>query len=195
MARLLLLHPVLSAVVLGLLVALSTPGASARPCRSFLISSYTFSLPSSDDPSLPSSSTLTTFAEIYSFRHFPAKVFFTRSISDSSVGMTEPHRRSPETRPAATLGFSAEEFGSLRDRTKDLLSVVAALLFGVGCGALTATTIYLVWSSFSSRHDYRYDDYLDDEEDEKINSSKKLGYVKIPEAEAEAIPAPTKDAV
>ncbi|KAL4364786.1 hypothetical protein S245_023436 [Arachis hypogaea] len=99
MARLLLLHPVLSAVVLSLLVVLSTPGASARPCRSFLISSYTFSLPSSDDPSLPSSSTLTTFTEIHSFRHFPAKVFFTRSISDSSVGMTEPRRRSLKLAP------------------------------------------------------------------------------------------------
>ncbi|MED6150081.1 hypothetical protein PIB30_068786 [Stylosanthes scabra] len=177
MARLLI------AVVIGLLVALSTPAASARPCRTFLISSYTFSLPSSDDPSLPSTATITSITEIHTIRSFPAKVFFKRAIRDSTVVVTEARRSSTRTRPAAILGFPAEEFGSLRDRTKDLLAVFAALLFGVGCGTLTAAATYLVWSLFSRRHDYRYDDYVDEEEDEKINSSKKLGYVKIPEAE------------
>ncbi|MED6166288.1 hypothetical protein PIB30_107765 [Stylosanthes scabra] len=128
MARLLI------ALVIGLLVALSTPGASARPCRTFLISSYTFSLPSSDDPSLPSTATLTSVTEIHTIRSFPAKLFFKRAIRDSAVVVTEARRSSPRTRPAATLGFPAEEFDSLRERTKDLIVFFAALLFVVGCG-------------------------------------------------------------
>ncbi|KAL0008979.1 hypothetical protein SO802_010481 [Lithocarpus litseifolius] len=34
--------------------------------------------------------------------------------------------------------LASYDFSSLRDLTKDILSVAVALLFGVGCGALTA---------------------------------------------------------
>ncbi|MED6150590.1 hypothetical protein PIB30_073805 [Stylosanthes scabra] len=174
-------HLLQIAVVLGLLVALSATTASARPCRTFVISSYTFSLPSSGDPSLPSTATLTTFTEIRSFRPYPYEIFFDRSGEES----LDASKVETNPRLSAPFGFSSEEFSSLRDRTKDILSVVVALLFGVGCGALTAATMYLVWSMFSSRYEYRYEDYLDDdEEDEKIESPKKLGYVQIPAAEA-----------
>ncbi|KAF2314776.1 hypothetical protein GH714_033523 [Hevea brasiliensis] len=72
---------------------------------------------------------------------------------------------------------------SLRDRTKDILSVVVALLFGVGCGALTAATMYLVWSLFSTRYDYRYEEFDGEDGDEEDDlSAKKMGYGKIPEA-------------
>ncbi|KAL1154854.1 hypothetical protein V6Z11_A09G272000 [Gossypium hirsutum] len=56
-------------------------------------------------------------------------------------------------------------FSSLRDRSRDILSVVVALLFGVGCGSLTAAAIYLY--------------HEDDESDEEF-SPKKMGYVNIP---------------
>ncbi|KAJ6290844.1 hypothetical protein OIU78_026571 [Salix suchowensis] len=80
-------------------------------------------------------------------------------------------------------GFGSYDLSSLRDRTKDILSVVVALLFGVGCGALTAATMYLVWSLFSPSQS-RYDDYFDGEfSDEEEEDLKKIGYVKIPEAE------------
>ncbi|KAB2087737.1 hypothetical protein ES319_A04G124400v1 [Gossypium barbadense] len=42
-------------------------------------------------------------------------------------------------------------FSSLRDRSRDILSVVVALLFGVGCGSLTAAAIYFVWIIFTAR--------------------------------------------
>ncbi|KAK5836953.1 hypothetical protein PVK06_012759 [Gossypium arboreum] len=61
-------------------------------------------------------------------------------------------------------------FSSLRDRSRDILSVVVALLFGVGCGSLTAAAIYLVWIIFTARCEY----HEDDESDEEF-SPKKMG--------------------
>ncbi|TYI33512.1 hypothetical protein ES332_A04G138400v1 [Gossypium tomentosum] len=54
-------------------------------------------------------------------------------------------------------------FSSLRDRSRDILSVVVALLFGVGCGSLTAAAIYLVWIIFTARCEYHEDDESDEE--------------------------------
>lgn len=83
------------------------------------------------------------------------------------------------------------DFSSLRDRTKDILSVVVALLFGLGCGALIAATMYLVWSVFFNRYDYRaFDDYVDEDQ---IESPKKMGYAKI--SASEPVPGPTKEVV
>ncbi|KAL2321721.1 hypothetical protein Fmac_026100 [Flemingia macrophylla] len=67
---------------------------------------------------------------------------------------------------------SAYDFSSFRDRTKDILSVAFTLLFGVGCGTLTATTMYLVWPVFATCHHipYAYDN-------DEIQSTKKLSYV------------------
>lgn len=77
---------------------------------------------------------------------------------------------------------------SFRDRTRDILSVVGSLLFGVGCGALTAATMYLMWSLFAAnRFDLRddSDDESDGDEDGFEGddvSPKKIGYVAIPAA-------------
>ena len=97
-----------------------------------------------------------------------------------------------------------EEFSSFRDRTKDILSVVASLLFGAACGALTAGTMYLVWSLFNHRNEESYrsldgfssdDDDDNDDDEEDIFNPKKKGYVAIPAAPAtpEAEPAPAKE--
>ncbi|XP_071724503.1 uncharacterized protein [Rutidosis leptorrhynchoides] len=83
--------------------------------------------------------------------------------------------------------FSSQDFTSLRDRTKDILSVVVALLFGVGCGALAASTMYLVWTLFAHRYEYLHADQFDSdsESDEAdVESPKKMGYVTIPAAES-----------
>ncbi|CAI9777459.1 unnamed protein product [Fraxinus pennsylvanica] len=53
------------------------------------------------------------------------------------------------------------------------MSVVGALLFGVGCGVLTTATMYFLWSLFSP-HRFDFDD------DDDITSSKKMGYLAIP---------------
>ncbi|XP_019456811.1 PREDICTED: uncharacterized protein LOC109357352 [Lupinus angustifolius] len=178
MALLLRIHV---AVLIGLLVLSVT--ATARPCRTFFISSYSFSIPSiTDRDDLSSSATLASFTEIRSFipvyissvkPSFSGQIFVDRAQEDNAVEF-DHHRRVP-------FGFSANDFSSLRNRTKDILSVVVALLFGVGCGALTAATMYLVFSIFANRgEDYSspYDGFFDDT-DEKIESPKKIGYEKI----------------
>ncbi|KAK7850303.1 hypothetical protein CFP56_001151 [Quercus suber] len=52
--------------------------------------------------------------------------------------------------------LASYDFSSLRDRTKDILSVIIALLFGVGCRAFIAATMYLTWSLFSHRFSFDY---------------------------------------
>lgn len=175
------------------LFALSTATVSARPCRTFIISSYSFRNPSSN--------TYATITEIRSLtplyiNNKPYEIFLDRPIHHQNMELeTESQSVS---HPRAPLGFSTAgyDLSSLRDRTKDILSVALALLFGVGCGALTAATMYLVWSVFSARHDFRSAAYGEFSDEDEIESPKKGGYVKIPAAEKAAVPAsPAKDSV
>ncbi|XP_004500427.1 uncharacterized protein [Cicer arietinum] len=189
MASLLLRLPIAAVIVL---IALSASSVTARPCRTFIISSYSFRNPSSN--------TFATITEIRSISPLyindkPYEIFIDRPIQHNLQLETQSQGAS---HPRGPLGFSTDayDFSSLRDRTKDILSVALALLFGVGCGALTAATMYLVWSVFTARHELRaaaYGEFSDDE----IESPKKMGYVKIPAAEvAAAAPAPpAKDSV
>ncbi|CAI8597117.1 unnamed protein product [Vicia faba] len=173
--------PIAAAVIF--LFALSAATVSARPCRTFIISSYSFRNPSSN--------TFATITEIRSISPLfpndkPYGIFLDRPIQHQNL-----ETNSRASHPRGPLGFSTDaDFSSIRDRTKDILSVALALLFGVGCGALTAATMYLVWSVFTARHEFHsavYGDFSDDE----IESPKKAGYVKIPAAEvAAAAPAP-----
>nr|AFK35506.1 unknown [Lotus japonicus] len=164
-----------------LLLSLSAT-ATARPCRSFIISSYSFRNPSSN--------TFATITEIRSLTPLyindkPYDIFFDHPQNHHQ--QIEPQHGA--SLPRGPLGFSTApyyDFTSLRDRTKDILSVALALLFGLGCGALTAATMYLVWSVFSARYDYRAAMYGDLSDDEEVDSPKKTGYVKIPAAEAPA---------
>lgn len=52
------------------------------------------------------------------------------------------------------------------------MSVVGALLFGIGCGALTAVGMFFVWALFSPRR-FDYEDMSSDD-------SEKWGYQAIP---------------
>ncbi|KAK7290298.1 hypothetical protein RIF29_04611 [Crotalaria pallida] len=183
--------PLAAAIVLLFLTAT----AAARPCRSFIMSSYTFRN--------PSSKTVTTITEIRSLttafhatgdnvngRQYPLLTI------DSSfrprIGYPAAfHLIHRESHPRAKLGFASNyAFSSLRDRTKDILSVVLALLVGLGCGAVTASAMYLVWSAFSGHRDYSYEDFDSSDEDSEIETPKKSGYVKIPAAETPAAESP-----
>ncbi|KAJ7960001.1 putative Transmembrane protein [Quillaja saponaria] len=181
-------------ILLGLL-SLSI-SATARPCKTLFISSYSFSFkePHGDNHHFthqnPSAGFVTIFTQIR-----PLKPIFVnnndKSTLETEIFFDRPRlfptfeerpipeevgiqRRSSQLRP---FGLSTYDFSSLRDRTKDILSVVVALLFGVGCGALTAATMYLAWSLFSNRYEYHsFDDYVDgDYKDEEIDSPKKMG--------------------
>ncbi|CAI9758098.1 unnamed protein product [Fraxinus pennsylvanica] len=91
---------------------------------------------------------------------------------------------------------------SIRDRTKDIMSVVGALLFGVGCGVLTAATMYFVWSLFSPhRFDFDDDSSFSSDDDDDVTSAKKMGYLAIPtktkvvDDDLKKLPSPAKDEV
>ncbi|KAL1332319.1 hypothetical protein HN51_061140 [Arachis hypogaea] len=180
------------AAVIFLAVALSaTTTATARPCRSFLISSYSIRNPSTNNFAT------VTVTEIQSLTINTNNHFF--KIPFNQNGVVFPlHRRnhhrdlSRASLPRASSGIYGYDFASLRDRTKDILSVVLALLFGFGCGSLVAATMYLLWFVLSGR---RFDDLSDDDSHgAEIESFKKLGYVKIPAAEKTAAPpAAAKD--
>ncbi|PKU62058.1 hypothetical protein MA16_Dca029033 [Dendrobium catenatum] len=67
------------------------------------------------------------------------------------------------------------DMSSLQERAKDILVVVAGLLFGVGYGALTGAIMYLAWSLFTNHYEIcRYCDGEEDEEDETPVTSELL---------------------
>ena len=51
----------------------------------------------------------------------------------------------PQKSTRNPVNFDSSVGNSIRDCTLDILSIVSTLLFGVGCSALTAAFIYLVW--------------------------------------------------
>ncbi|XP_021892051.1 uncharacterized protein LOC110810255 [Carica papaya] len=189
-------------IVIGLLSICAT----ARPCKTLFISTYTVSFkpypsqnPNPNDLSSSSSSSgfLTVFTEIRQLRPYyrprhPSEFFVDRGRVIPAVDESTLIQRT-EHSSFFPLPY---DFSSLRDRTKDILSVVIALLFGVGCGALTAATMYLVWSLFSNRYDYRspVGEYDGEASDDEIASPKKMGYVLVPAAApVDSISPPIKD--
>ncbi|CAN7053321.1 unnamed protein product [Brassica rapa subsp. trilocularis] len=166
--------------------SLSISTTSARPCKTFLISSYSLSI-TPENPNLDPQSDLpsTRFVTVFTIRRLspnPIVPFFVNrrhGILPSEKPQIQEENRSSQL----SFPFVSE---NVKDRTRDILSVVMALLFGVGCGALTAATMYLVWALVVNRHGYNFeeDDYENEESD--AASLKKLGYVKIPDPVKEA---------
>lgn len=184
------------------IIAVLTVTANARPCKTLFISSYSFSF--KQNPS--ASGFVTVVTEISRFnprpvhdRSLPSEIFLFPAQHEARSEQIERNDASlpsglKKYLPSSSYDF---DFSSLRERTKDILSVVVALLFGVGCGALTAATMYLAWSLFSNRfYDNRYGSpYSDDdeEEDDVDVNPKKMGYVKIPAVDS--APEPVKQVV
>ncbi|KAE8701984.1 NC domain-containing protein-related [Hibiscus syriacus] len=129
-----------------LAVGLLSAPATARPCKTFFVTSYYFSFENPNDP----------FSS-------PGSAGFVTVVTEISQLSLKPFVPKP-----------SGVFTSLRERSRDILSVVVALLFGVGCGALTGATLYLVWSLFSTRS------FLEEDESDGELSPKKIGYVNIP---------------
>ncbi|CAN1278765.1 hypothetical protein LINPERPRIM_LOCUS16744, partial [Linum perenne] len=195
----------LLAVLIGFL---SVTVSAGRPCKTLYISSYTVSFRPLHSLRFPNpslgrrsagfvaivteighQSSLESSSDMIVDRaDFPGYEFH----GDASAGLRFVHRQEEEQEGFNRIlpfGISSHDISSLRDRTKDILSVVVALLFGVGCGALTTASMYLVWSLFVARSGAYYDE--SDYEEEEDASPKKIGYVVIPEAEKVAAPAKT----
>ncbi|GMP26832.1 hypothetical protein CsSME_00003109 [Camellia sinensis var. sinensis] len=177
-------------ILLGLLALSATarPGRHFHPCKTLIFFSASSSSSSSSDsldqnPNFsPQNPSITVFfTEIREIHPKPTTFvssYPTVIVDRATVDDVEEH---DDNRPLPFGLYSS----SFRDRTKDILSVVGSLLFGVGCGALTAATLYLIWSLFApNRFDFRdsdgeFDDDDDDDDDDDVNP-KKIGYVTIP---------------
>ncbi|THU54953.1 hypothetical protein C4D60_Mb11t01480 [Musa balbisiana] len=165
-------------IVLSLLAASAAarPGVPFHPCNTVFIS-YTIS--TTTDAALSGNNRPNGFVSVYRIIT-PVRTTFhsdPRSAMIPRPGLLLPRR---EVAPAEPAPFG---FSSLRDRAKDILVVVIGLLFGVGCGALTAATMYLAWSLVAHRHEICGSDGYSDEEGDVKGSAKKAGYVKIPPAD------------
>lgn len=163
--------------------------AAARPCKTlfyFSATTTTTYYPHNRNPNNPNSHnpryvtlifTSTTTSGPFTNRH--------QSLDFEPIDrFNEDSRLS--TSPGFPLKFYPSVSSSVRDRTRDILSVVGALLFGVGCGALTAAAMYFMWALLSSRSVDLDDvsssssDDDDDGYDDVTVAKKKLGYVAIP---------------
>ena len=163
-----------SRVLLLLAVAAASLfAADARPCRTFLVA-----FPADPNPN-PSG------GRAAAHHHYRGVPHVATVVTVFRVRRLGPHQiRRTEALPAAAASQS-EVASSMQDRAKDILVVVSGLLFGFGCGALTAATMYLVWSLIASTCASGYDDVYSDDEDQLSDSEspKKAGYVIIHDAE------------
>eukprot|EP00262_Sarcandra_glabra_P004429 TRINITY_DN1544_c0_g5_i2.p1 TRINITY_DN1544_c0_g5~~TRINITY_DN1544_c0_g5_i2.p1 ORF type:complete len:205 (+),score=17.29 TRINITY_DN1544_c0_g5_i2:130-744(+) len=180
-----------SVLAISAIKANARPGPHFHPCKTLFIS-YTISsfkrpieIPNSVNDQNPSA-----FLSIYSeFKQLePTKPIRHPRFPDLLIERSEI----PDRRPIRFASFDRHKpeqipqhaaYSSLRERTKDILSVVGALLFGVSCGALTSATMYLAWYLITNRYDFHEsdgEDDVDDDEDDDVAAQKKMGYVKIP---------------
>lgn len=124
----------------------------------------------------------------------PDPIFYDR---DDAVEQVEEELESGSS-PSMMIPveFYSSVTSSVRDRSKDIMRFVGALLFGVGCGALTFATMYLIWSLFWPNR-FDFEDSEDDSGDDV--SPKKMGYIAIPtkvvDDELKKAAAPAKEVV
>ncbi|CAD6205376.1 unnamed protein product [Miscanthus lutarioriparius] len=145
-------------------VAASLLAADARPCHTFLVA---FPADPNPNPSRGDGAV----------RHHIGIPHVATVITVFRVRRLDPPPRSPAPAAAAAAGP--------QERARGILVVVVGLLFGVACGALTAASVYLVWSmvagaAAASPYDGLYDD---EDEASDTESPKKVGYVIIQELE------------
>ncbi|GAB2277698.1 hypothetical protein Dimus_012401 [Dionaea muscipula] len=205
-----LILSVLSSLLLVLLSLSSPvsarPGRPFHPCNTLLISTYSLSFRPRDIifPGHPDSDRrrpefFAVVAEVRGFDPKPDPIMVDRMdiLPNPSFLLDDEDRI---RHPDFPIGVS-----SLRDRTFDILNVVASLLFGAACGTLTAGAMYFVWSLFSNRRDdasRSLEGFTDEDDDDDIFNPKKPvnGYVAVPAAppvavESETADVPAKDSV
>ncbi|KAG5620739.1 hypothetical protein H5410_005957 [Solanum commersonii] len=201
-------------LLLGL--SLLTVSATARPCKTlfFFTSASYYPIPaahsSNPNPNFnlqyPSFSPrfLTFFFTIAPFPDDESKLQYNKpSISllrnsifsgeeDQLVEREEEEEDDVSKRSSSMIPveFYSSVKSSIRDRTKDIMGVMGAMLFGAGCGALTAAMMYLIWSLF-------WPTTLDFEDSSDDHASpKKMGYVALPtKVVDDDLKKPAKDVV
>ncbi|GJM84846.1 hypothetical protein PR202_ga00556 [Eleusine coracana subsp. coracana] len=170
--------------------AASLLAADARPCHTFFVSFPAEPNPIGDGAVhhhrlVPRVATVVAVFRVRRLGpHLPRHHQDHRHHHLHSIPANVQIRRPELPHPAAVAGAVA---AGAQDRARDILVVVVGLLFGVACGALTAASLYLVWSvlagpAASSPYDELYGEE-DDEEASDTESPKKVGYVIIQELE------------
>ncbi|XP_047321027.1 uncharacterized protein LOC124925100 [Impatiens glandulifera] len=179
----------LSVLLLLAMAAQARPGRLFHPCKTLIFFS-TSSYPldqnpnlSLDDDSSSSGRSITFFiTEIRRLNPRPVSIpsIYPYHISRLRAEIEE------ETIPSIHGSRSLDIEAAFRDFTEGILTVFRSLLFGVGCGVLTASIMYLIWSLFTpTRFDYQdSDDESDSDEDVYASDPKKMGYIAIPAAGA-----------
>ncbi|WOG81753.1 hypothetical protein DCAR_0100904 [Daucus carota subsp. sativus] len=95
----------------------------------------------------------------------------------------------PQKSTRNPVNFDSSVGNSIRDRTLDILSIVSTLFFGVGCSALTAAFIYLVWYICSPKtYNFGANESNEEDDGDVTAAETKLGYVAV----AVDAPAPVK---
>ncbi|XP_075499905.1 uncharacterized protein LOC142538474 [Primulina tabacum] len=164
--------------ILLLCLLASAAAVSARPCKTlfFITTTTTTYYPRNPnpDPLLQNPQYLslifTTTTARFPHRQ-PSLSFHSNSFDDESHSSSMASSKAP-------VRFYSSVSSSIRDRSKDIMGVVGALLVGVGFGVLTGVAIFFVWALFSPRH-FDFSDGSDSEDDD-VSAAKKFGYVKIP---------------
>ncbi|NP_001143266.1 hypothetical protein Zm00014a_004938 [Zea mays] len=163
-------------------VAASLLAADARPCHTFFVAFRADPNPSRGDDAVPhhlGAPHVATVITVFRVRRLGPHVphghrnhHHLHSIP-ANVRIHRPDLPHPAAGP--------------QERARDIFVVVIGLLFGVACGALTAASVYLVWSMVAGAAAVSAYDELYDDEDEAsdIESPKKVGYVIIQELEVD----------
>ncbi|GMH07838.1 hypothetical protein Nepgr_009678 [Nepenthes gracilis] len=199
MAKCFLLFSILTCLLFCLSVT-ARPGLHFHPCNTVLVSTYSITF-RPFNPNFPN--------------HHPRDLHNQRREFFAVVAQSRDSDPKPEEQPLfleerPRFFFDKTEvdrpnpkflpFGvsSLHDRTMDILNVVASLLLGAACGALTAGIMYFIWSLFVNRQGDSYrslDDFSSDDDDDIFNPKKPAGYVAIPAAAAPDSVAASPDSV
>ncbi|XP_073146761.1 uncharacterized protein [Henckelia pumila] len=166
-------------ILLLCLLAAAAASVSARPCKTlFFITTTTtttyYPRNPNQDPLLQNPRYLSLIFTTTTAR-FPHRQ---PSLSFRSNSLDDEARSSSMASSEAPVRFYSSVSSSIRDRSKDIMGVVGALLVGVGFGVLTGVAIFFVWALFSPRQ-FDFSDGSDSEDDD-ISAAKKFGYVKIP---------------
>ncbi|AQK65008.1 uncharacterized protein LOC100276959 precursor [Zea mays] len=167
-------------------VAASLLAADARPCHGFLVA-----IPSDPNPDpsrgygavnrhlgAPHVATVITVFRVRRLGPHVPHGHRNHHHLHSIPANVQIHR--PDLLHPATAAAAGPQ-----ERVRDILVVVVGLLFGLACGALTAASVYLVWSMVAGAAAASpYDElYEDEDESSDTESPKKVGYVIIQELE------------
>ncbi|XP_057802425.1 uncharacterized protein LOC131017655 [Salvia miltiorrhiza] len=156
-----------------LLLSFLVTTALARPCKTLFYFSATTTTTYYPSNSLNRNPNDPNYAQIANPRYITLIFTTTAAPRFPSRHFDRFHeiaQSSPSEFPLSSVS------SSVRDRTMDILSVVGALLFGVGCGAVTAAVMYSLWALFNPRP-VDFDEVSDDDE---VILAKKYQYVPIP---------------